>query len=82
MQVSAASVLIQLGNEISELEPTLLSLLKDSKPRVRSTATIALGKLAKTSDTVLPEVLQWLEQNQDNNVMGIMIDCLYSIVVE
>jgi hypothetical protein len=49
---------------------------------VRYSATVALGQLAKTSDTIRPEVLQWLEQNPNDDGIGNAIDCLWSIVVE
>ncbi len=49
---------------------------------MRYSATEALDQLAKTSDTIRPEVLQWLEQNPNDDGISSAIDCLWSIVVE
>ena len=43
---------------------------------------VPLGKLSKAYVTIRPEVLQWLEQNSNNDEIGNAIDCLWSIVVE
>jgi HEAT repeat len=60
----------------------LLSSLIDPNSDVRSSAVLALGTLAKTSDKILPKVLQWLEQHPNHDGIGSAIDCLWSIVVE
>ena len=70
-----------LGQEKESIN-TLLSLLRDESGNARSRAADSLAKLAKTSDTIMPEVVKLLEQNRDENVMGGAIDCLYLIVVE
>jgi NACHT domain len=41
-----------------------------------------LIRLAKDSDAIIPRVLQWLEQNPNDDGIGGAIDCLWSIVVE
>ncbi len=78
--VSAA--LVQLGYSSTEVVRTLLSLLSDEKRVARGRAVAALAQLAKISTTVCPGVLQLLEQNQNDDVIGGAIDCLWSIVVE
>jgi HEAT repeat protein len=70
-----------LGQETDAIDK-LLSLLEDKGSFVRSSAASALGQLGKTSDPILPKVVQLLELNRDENVMGSSIDCLWSIVVE
>jgi hypothetical protein len=38
--------------------------------------------LGKKSDTVLPAVIQWLEQHQDSESIGSGIDALWNLLVE
>jgi HEAT repeat protein len=77
----AAQALGKLGNSSPEVVSALLSLLGGQRT-MRSSAARALGQLAKTSDIIRRRVLQWLEQNPNNDVIGNAIDCLWSIVVE
>jgi HEAT repeat protein len=81
-RIQSAQVLRNLNTPIPEMIDLWLSLLKDRDLSMRSVASSALSQLAKISDKILPEVLQWLEQNRDEDVMGGAIDCLYAIVVE
>ncbi len=60
----------------------LLYLIKNESSFVRFPAAEVLGKLSKAYVTIRPEVLQWLEQNSNNDEIGNAIDCLWSIVVE
>ena len=62
----------KLGDASSEVVSNLLSLLNDTE----------LGLLGKISDTILQKVVQWLEQNPNDDGIGSAIDCLWSIVVE
>jgi NACHT domain/HEAT repeats len=82
VRYDAAVELGQLGNESLEVVSSLLSLLNDSEPYVRYGAASALGHLGKSSDAIRLEVLQWLEQNPNDDGIGDAIDCLWSIVVE
>jgi HEAT repeat protein len=77
-----ASSLGSLGNTSLEVVNGLLSLLQDEEFAVRCHAASALIQLAKLSDTILPKVLQRLEQNPNNDGIGSAIDCLWSIVVK
>ena len=81
---SAAEALGKLGNASSDVVNGLLCLLRNRTKRSSDgiEAAPALCRLAKTSNTVLPEVVQWLEQNRDEDGIGDAIDCLWSIVVE
>ncbi len=58
------------------------SPMKDScqNSYVRRGAAYALGKLGKKSDTVLPAVIQWLEQHQDSENIGSGIDALWDLL--
>jgi HEAT repeat protein len=76
-----ATALVSLGNNSPELVTRLLSLLNDTSD-VRHSAASDLTRLSKTSDTICPEVVQWLEQNPHYDGIGSAIDCLWSIVVE
>jgi NACHT domain len=78
----AARFLGELGKTNSAIASGLLSLLGDEDVCVYDEAVKALVQLAKTSDKILPEVVQWLEQNPHNDGIGGAIDCLWSIVVE
>ena len=79
---SATEALIKLGNSSIKVVSTLLSLLSSGNEHLPPSLIKAFGELAKNSDIILPEVLRWLEEIQDKDVMGGAIDCLYSIVVE
>jgi hypothetical protein len=72
----------ELGNASPEVLSCLLSLLGKETSYVRYRVVSVLSHLAKTSDTICPEVVQWLEQNPNNHGVGDAIDCLWSIVVE
>jgi hypothetical protein len=65
-------------NNSPEVINGLLILLGDNNSFVCSGSAKALDKLAKTSDTILPEVVQWLEQNRNEDGIGSAIDCLWS----
>jgi hypothetical protein len=54
----------------------LLSLLQDENLDVRSSTALALGQLAKTSNTIPIKVVQLLELSRDENGIGSAIDCL------
>jgi HEAT repeat protein len=78
----ATAALGALGNTSSEVIIVLVSLLGDKQQILSSFTSIELSKLAKTSDTIYPKVVQWLEQNPNDDGIGNAIDCLWSIVVE
>ncbi len=82
VRYDAAVELVQLGNESLDVVSSLLSLLSDSEPYVRYGAASVLGHLGKRSDAIRLEVLQWLEQNPNDDGIGDKIDCSWSIVVE
>jgi HEAT repeat protein len=82
VRYSAAKALGNLGIVNPDFTRGLLSSLGDKEPTVRSSAASALVQLAKTSDAIRPEVVQWLEQNPNDDGIGSAIDCLWSIVVE
>ena len=79
---STAEALIRLGTADLEVVNILLYLIKNESSFVRFPAAEVLGKLSKAYVTIRPEVLQWLEQNSNNDEIGNAIDCLWSIVVE
>jgi HEAT repeat protein len=79
---NAALTLGEIGNVSSEGIDVLVLLLGDENYLVRSSIPEVLVQLAKTSDTIRPKVLQWLEQNLNHDGIGSAIDCLWSIVVE
>jgi hypothetical protein len=57
----------------------LVSLLGNGNSAA-SYASRILIQLSKNSDAIRPEVVQWLEQNQNDDGIGNAIDCLWSIV--
>jgi HEAT repeat protein len=81
-RVQSAQVLRNLNSPMPEIINLWLSLLEDRDVNMRSVASSALSQLAKTSDTICPEVLKWLDQNPNHDRIGNAIDCLWSIVVE
>jgi hypothetical protein len=79
----AALALIELGEANPEIVNALLLSLCDESFSVRPRVSpVGLGYLAKTSDRILPKVLQYLKQNPNHDGIGNAIDCLWSIVVE
>jgi HEAT repeat protein len=58
----------------------LLQRLEDEEAYVRSSAAEALGKLGKTNDSIQPIITQWIEQHQDSEDVGKVIDALWAIV--
>ncbi len=53
----------------------------DDNSYVRRRAAQALGRLGKTSNHILPTVIEWIEQHQDSNYVGSGIDALWDLVV-
>jgi hypothetical protein len=82
VQADASAMLHRFGETNPAVVSKLLSLLNDPDSTVRSSASEALVQLAKTSDLIRPEVVQWLEQHLNDDEIGGAIDCLWSIVVE
>jgi uncharacterized membrane protein YqaE (UPF0057 family) len=79
----AADALIQSGNVNPEVVNILLSFLGYQYFDIHYQNFLALFQIAKkTSVTIHPEVLQWLEQHPNHEGIGDAIDCLWSIVVE
>jgi HEAT repeat protein len=78
----ATARLGQLGHNNPDVINSLLHSLDNLVLFIRYLDTGALVQLAKTSDIVLPRVLQWLEQHPHDDGIGSVIDCLWSIVVE
>jgi hypothetical protein len=75
---------LRSGEVVKELQKPLQD---DGKPDVEMLVAAftkavedraALGQLSKTSDTILIRVVQWLEQNPNNDEIGSPIDCLWS----
>ncbi len=81
-RVQSAQVLRNLNSPRPEIINLWLSLLEDRDLNIRSVASSALSQLAKTLDTISPKVVEWLEQNPNDDGIGDAIDCLWSIVVE
>jgi hypothetical protein len=75
---------LRSGEVVKELQKPLQD---DGKPDVEMLVAAftkaaedraALGQLSKTSDTILTRVVQWLEQNPNDDRIGSPIDCLWS----
>ncbi|MEA5522265.1 sister chromatid cohesion protein PDS5 [Limnoraphis robusta] len=74
----------QLGEHLQMvLDFLFLGLINDSyNSFIRDRAARALGQLGKKSDTVLPAVIQWLEQHQDSESIGSGIDALWNLLAD
>ncbi|MGB3573902.1 MAG: HEAT repeat domain-containing protein, partial [Phormidesmis sp.] len=83
VRCSAAASLVQLGTASDVLLNSLLTLLKDGylsfslSGRVSDRASQSLITLSKKSDTVKPAIVEWIEQNQDEDYVGKGIDVLW-----
>jgi NACHT domain len=82
LKCNAIFTLGELGNTSSEVVGRLLPLLSERSSSINFFTARALVNLAKISNTIRPEVVQWLEQNSNDDGIGNAIDCLWSIVVE
>jgi HEAT repeat protein len=81
-RIQAAQALSNLNSATPKMIDLWLLLLDDQDSHICNVASSALSRLAKTSDTIRPKVLQWLKQNPNDDGIGSAIDCLWSIVVE
>ncbi|NEO64736.1 MAG: hypothetical protein F6J98_31795, partial [Moorea sp. SIO4G2] len=59
----------------------LIARLQDNDSLVRWNAAYALGNLGKTSNHILPTVIEWIEQHQDSDYVGSGIDALWDLVL-
>ncbi|NEO29884.1 MAG: NACHT domain-containing protein [Symploca sp. SIO3C6] len=83
VRVSAAEALVESGKgNNQEVISALLSCLQHEDSIVRSSAVDALVRLGKKSSDVLPEVVQWIEQQQNSEYIGSGIDVLQDLVIE
>lgn len=60
----------------------MLSLVSDDDSSTRSLAASTLGELGKKESCILPQLVQWLQENQDYPQLGYVINALWQIVVE
>ena len=77
---SVAASLGQLGNASTEVVAGLFSLLKDDDFHVRSSAAESLGQLNQKTQTVLPNIVRWIEAQPDDVPIGAAIDGLWAMV--
>ncbi|WP_242054528.1 HEAT repeat domain-containing protein [Nostoc sp. FACHB-190] len=75
---SAAFALGQIGTAAAI--PDLIKLLKDSESDVRSKAADALNKIDKKTHSVVINLSQWINENQDSKYIGDGIDLLWDLV--
>jgi HEAT repeat protein len=76
----AAEALGNLGNASEPVISALLLRLEDGYDFVAYSAASALSKLGMKSSDVLPAVVQWVEQHQDTEYVGLGIDVLWDLV--
>ncbi|MBU7586798.1 MAG: HEAT repeat domain-containing protein [Nostoc sp. TH1S01] len=74
----ATEALGKIGAEVAI--PDLLELLKDSKSDVRSIAADALNKIDKKTHSVVINLSQWINENQDSEYVGYGINLLWDLV--
>ncbi len=82
VRLHAGYTLVNLGNGSPAMIDLWLSSFGNRDTNIRSNSVQALSKLAKKINTIRPKVVQWLEENPNNDGIGSAIDCLWSIVVE
>ncbi len=76
----AASSLIKLGNASMQVVAILLRLLKNDNYFMRCIAAESLGQLNQKTQTVLPEIVQWIETQPDDVPIGEAIDALWAMI--
>ncbi len=72
----------KIGYSSETVVSLLLARLTDQDSKVRSLASFALGQFGKTSDSIFPAIIQWIQQRQDSEYVGRGIDVLWYLVVE
>jgi hypothetical protein len=77
---SAASSLVKLGNVSMEVVAEWLRLLKNDGYFKRYIAAESLGQLNQKAQTVLPDMVQWIEAQPDDVPIGAAIDGLRSMI--
>jgi HEAT repeat protein len=90
VRISAADALGNLGvrealrmqHRSQTVIGVLLAGLSDGESSARISAANILGKLGKTSTDVVAAVVRWIEQHQDSEYLGNVIDALWDAVVE
>ncbi|MEM6402481.1 MAG: HEAT repeat domain-containing protein [Cyanobacteria bacterium P01_D01_bin.116] len=80
MRRSAAIALRSLGKDSHTIINALIKLLVDEDREVRKSAALALGNLGKKSNKVSLLIEQWLQENQDAENVGDVIDALWNTV--
>ena len=78
---NTAIALSKLANNSNTVVIDLLLLLKDENFYVRRNVAKAVGQLGKKSPNILPTIIQWIQQHQDSEYVGIGIDALWYLVV-
>lgn len=82
----AATALGQLGQRTDVVVASLLDLLKDSSPlawpkkSVNQEAAKSLVTLSKQSDGVKPALVNWVQQHQQDDFIGVGLDALSEMV--
>ncbi len=80
VRLSTAESLVKLGNTSTEVVSGLFRLLNDNAPYIRSSSAKALSRLNQKSETILPDVVQWIETQPDDVPIGAAIDGLRSMI--
>jgi HEAT repeat protein len=62
--------------------PALINGLSDDDSSVRSSTAFDSGQLGKQTDTVAPQLADWIEQNQQSDYGGHGINALWAIMTE
>ncbi|WP_427157471.1 HEAT repeat domain-containing protein [Aliinostoc sp. HNIBRCY26] len=78
VRFGAADALGKVGAEVAIFH--LLELLKDSNSIVRSSAAGALSKIDEKTHSVVINLSQWINENQDSEYIGDGIDLLWDLV--
>ncbi|MGD1874066.1 MAG: HEAT repeat domain-containing protein [Mastigocoleus sp.] len=76
----ATNALNNLGKDSDRVVNPLIKLLTDEDSYVRYKAADALRKLGKKSEKIKPLIEKWLQENQNSENVGYVIDEFWEIV--
>ena len=82
MRYSAALALGNIGKSEPKVIEALLALLQNNDSIMRYSAALALGNIGKNEPEVVTLITNWIEQHQNTEYVGNVIDILWSLVAD
>ena len=81
MRSNAVYVLGNIGNNDSRVVDELFLLLKDPESNVRGLAANVLGNIGESDSKIIDKLVQWIEQQSEDQPIESAIDALWELVM-